>query len=305
MQWLLSVPDDFSLSEALHCSRTFLYPPARLGGLGDRLERIEQLSTHTVTTLTIYQTASGLFIRSSETLVGPEIEEVSARVWRMLRLSEDLRPLESQLRHVQGHNIPLRCVGARLIRGMTLWEDIIVSALVRWRPNGSLDLALVRTLVDCAGEPLPQNPTRHAFPDQECVIERATDLKLALGQQKAMQTITIARAWLAEPERWHSCPDRPLATSELARFLQTEFDLNPRAVSFLLARLGRYDFIPDELVALLPLDSRRSPQENPTASELKDFLDSCLPWAGLVYWLVDWNRIAASDNVLVPPATLS
>jgi len=296
MRWLLSVPDDFSLQGTLRCSRVFLCEPTTVAGFGDRLERIERLSTHTVTLLTIYQSTSGLFIHTDSTLTGSEMEEASARIWRMLRLSEDLRCLEHLLHDVQD-SIPLRCLRGRLIRGTTFWEDIVVSALARWNSRGSLDLSLVQTLVNCAGSPFPRNPTRHAFPDADSLLGQRDELELTLGHEEASRVVAIAQAWQTGAERWRRWQEVPEAAAEFVHLLQREFGLRRHAVSFLLMRLGRYSFPPDVLGAAGRPGASDQQRDDLTARRLAEIFNAYPAWAGLIYWLVDWERVTVMDDV--------
>jgi len=294
MHWLLSVPDTFSLREVVRRSGWLLYPPFRSQAVGDRLLRVEHLAEHTTVDLAIYQAPAGLVIQTEAHLSGAEVEEASHKAWHMLRLDENVQPF---LRSARPHEAlrSVRRMGARLLRGASLYEHVIVSALVAWDSQGMPDFAHVAGLVDRLGVPLERNPTLHSFPTPDRLLANAGDLDDVLGSDAAAHIDRIAHAFQGHHPRIRLLVRQPVTGAELAERLAAEFGLDAPAVGLLMLYLGRYDYIPTDEVAL-----RRAaaywPGATPLAQELVTFFEQWHPWGGLAYWLWDWSQPQAAGE---------
>ena len=92
MHWILSTTDTFSLRQTIRQSSWLLHAPFRITHTGDQLLRIERLSQEKTVAVVIAQNNHNLVIHSSSNLSGTEIETLTKRARRMLRLGDDYKP---------------------------------------------------------------------------------------------------------------------------------------------------------------------------------------------------------------------
>ncbi|HSQ40150.1 MAG TPA: hypothetical protein VLM78_08300, partial [Anaerolineales bacterium] len=168
MHWILTTPDVFTLTQVIRRSQWLLQPPFSVNRAKDHLNRVERLESGNTIDLTVSQAPAGLIIQTHERLSGKDTEEVSHKTWRMLRLGENLQPFLEAARHIQGLETTLRN-GAQILRGATLFEDII-KAIVLTLEDKTLQGPRLTWLVDRFGDSLPSNPTRHAFPTPQQLL---------------------------------------------------------------------------------------------------------------------------------------
>lgn len=289
MHWLLSVPDTFSLREVIRRSGWLLIASLHAKTSGDHLYRVEDLDGAPVK-LDVYQAPAGLVIQADPRLSGPEVEEASQKVWRMLRLDENLQPF---LR-IASQSPGLRSVrrsGARLVRGTTLFEDVITAVLTTWDKKGEPHFGLAATLIDRLGFPLPRNPTLHTFPRPQRVLKHPELLATLFGSELADGLLTVASEFdLHGPQ---PVPPAQLRGSlpELKDVLSTRFRLTPSSLSLLMLRLGRYDHIPTDEAAVRRLSYAHRDGQEITPHELLTLFSRFQPWGGLAYWLWDWSKV--------------
>ncbi|MCD4738922.1 MAG: hypothetical protein K8R89_06650 [Anaerolineae bacterium] len=286
MSWILTIPDDFSLQNIIKYSTGLLLPPFTVNPVMSVMERVEELSSNRVLLLTISQVPAGLQVQTSQHLTSAESEEVSHKVWRMLRLGENLTPffqLRANEERLKRHTVP----GGRLLRGATLVEDIIKALLLTQqreptaRHNQS-NARLITHLVDQLGSSLPSNPTRHAFPTCKKIQDSSVLLTGLLGPslgQTLRKLGEFCNTELAEIEQLQAAHwPLPILTQELNQLP----GMRPAMMALLMLSLGRYDYLPRNDYARRYLH----PEPPPTATTIaaKD-LSIWQPWAGLAYWL--------------------
>jgi 3-methyladenine DNA glycosylase/8-oxoguanine DNA glycosylase len=315
MHWLLSTPDTFSLRNTIQRSGWLLYPPFHVHTLGTQLYRVEHLANSPAVGLTLYQAPAGLVLNTDAQLSGQEIEEASAKVWRMLRLEENIEPFLRLARHTENLDSTVR-LGARLIRGATLFEDVL-TATVAFRTEGdTLSWELVTGLVDRLGDPLPSNPTLHAFPTPERVLHDVPLLDGLLTRSLIDRIQRLAHLFHHQSDEVEALVHRPWSADDLAISLTREFELEAESLGLLMLSLGRYDHIPDDTLAQRRMGRyvRSHAMSDTTGSELalsdqavadpnaaRQFFARWQPWGGLAYWLWDWSRVSASTSVRLHP----
>jgi 3-methyladenine DNA glycosylase/8-oxoguanine DNA glycosylase len=299
MHWLLSTPDTFSLRGAIQRSGWLLYPPFHVHTLGTQLYRVERLGTTAAVGLTLYQAPAGLVLNTEAQLSGQEIEEASAKVWRMLRLEENIQPFLRLARHTDALEATVRS-GAQLIRGATLFEDVLTATLATRTERDSLSWNLVAGLVDRLGDPLPSNPTLHAFPTPERVMQDAALLDDLLPGPLTDRVQTLASLFHQQRDEVEALVQRPWSADDLAVSLMGTFQLEAESLGLLMLSLGRYDHIPDDMLA----QRRMSRFEGSSATDpeaARRFFARWQPWGGLAYWLWDWSRVSVSTGMNMHP----
>ncbi|MGC9397629.1 MAG: hypothetical protein ACP5HM_00660 [Anaerolineae bacterium] len=311
MHWLLTRPSDFSLEVFLKRSECWLLPPFSVYA-GRRLERVERLSSGKTLLLSLTQTSAGLHLRSDQRLTAAEAEEVSRKAWRMLRLGENFSEFSRLLSEVP---ILERCLGRgfRFLRGSTLFEDVVKARVMThgmervgagddcgfskeregW-PQGERYLL---ALVDHLGSALAANPTRHAFPTPTQLSEGADKVRALLGTALGKDVVTIGESFLEAPVTFKELLRRDVPLETTRQALQIFPGMNAAAVALVMLALGRYDYLPfDDLKAETGGRSAQRPECAAAAQpHLRAFFANWQPWAGLVYWLWDWDACLPPD----------
>ena len=303
MHWTLTVPDSFSLPQiirrSLNCEQSkleqfrLLLPPFSVNRTKERLNRVERLESGHTVYLTLSQTSAGLILQTDERLSGKDTEEVSHKTRRMLRLGENLQPFLDIARHTPGlettqHN------GAHILRGATFFEDVIKAIILTQEEKGQQGQRIT-WIVDHFGDPLPSNPTRHAFPTSHQILLEDNILREAFPSNIARKLIRVAEKFNSKAERIEVLAQGERPTDALAARLAKLFNLEPETLGLVMLSLGRYDYIPAKLC----------PQWLPPASDngrrgvqrdTHTIFEPLQPWGGLACWLWDWSSADTADT---------
>ncbi len=295
MHWLLSVPDTFSLREVIRRSGWLLHPPLHVQALGDRLLRVEHLGEKTTVGLTVYQAPAGLVVQAEPHLSAAEVEEASQKVWHMLRLDENIEPF---LRAANSHKAlrSVKRMGARLLRGVDLFEDVTVATLATWDPHGMPRFGRVAGLVNRLGFSLPRNPTLHSFPTPERLLVGAESLHDIFAPHTVMQLTRIAQTFATQPARIDLLVRQPFEADRLATRLTEELLLDALGAGLLMLYLGRYDYIPTDSVAQRRVGEHLLRAAPVSEQEIVALFDRWHPWGGLAYWLWDWSQVPTTTT---------
>ncbi|MEA3310110.1 MAG: hypothetical protein U9Q70_11460 [Chloroflexota bacterium] len=286
MSWILTIPDGFSLTSIIKYSAGLLLPPFTGNPSMAVIERVEELASNRVLLLTISQVPAGLQIQTSQHLDSAESEEISHKVWRMLRLGENLAPF-FQLRANQKYPQHPAVLAGRLLRGTTLFEDVLKAFLLTYQReplarDQQPSAQLITHLVDQLGGSLPSNPTRHAFPTCAKLQHPSVPLTELLGPalgQTTRELVGFCDTELAKIEELQAahCSLETL-TGELNRLP----GMRPAMLALLMLSLGRYDYLPSGDYARHYVYSE--PEFAVSTNSSKDF-SVWHPWEGLAYWL--------------------
>jgi len=287
MHWILSSPNNFSLTRTIRRSQDFLLPPFGVNQTQGQLERVERLASKHTVALTISQVPAGLQLEVHQQLTGDETEEISHKTWRMLRLGENFTPF--LLRAREDPLLRQRVQqGARFLRGATFFEDLVKALIVTHSPqHGEAQIAW---LVDRLGDSLPSNPTRHAFPTPQQFLWNQLLLNEILGRALGQTLHTMVERFQAHGDKFETLihPRLPLKTVEtcLTRLL----GLDNGTLALAMLALGRYDYLPTALHAPQARNLADTPGAAKAGSEeILARLRPWQPWGGLVYWLWDWT----------------
>ncbi|MGC9348476.1 MAG: hypothetical protein ACP5JG_10095 [Anaerolineae bacterium] len=296
MHWLLSVQETFSLREAIHRSSWLLESPFHTNLAGDQLHRIEHLTTGHARDIRISQTPAGLVIQTNGHLSAQEIEEVSQKAWRVLRLEDTFDAFRSSARRTEAL-ASVVTTGARLIRGATLLEDAVAAAVAQRHADGTPDYEPVAWVVDRLGDPLPSNPTFHAFPTAQQLLKGQRALVELFDDEVVHTVLHITTVLIEQSQRLQLLVRSTLSANDLASELRRTLKLSSASLSLLMLAVGRYDYIPTDTWARFRVRKYLRKTGDVGPADVRRFFEPWQPWGGLAYWLWDWTAVPASSDV--------
>jgi len=295
MQWILTVAEPLSLADLVSSSEWLLLPPTGRSRSRSQFTRVEHLTSGHTTLVTVSQVATGLMLHTQHRLSSHDTAELSQRIWRMLRLGDNLTPFAERARNTpQLADAAMR--GARLLRGATVFEDAVRAVCL----SQAVEVPRPRTIgrvVDAAGAPLPSNPTRHAFPtpQQLLQVERSA-LQFELGMELTDALIATAEVFHCKTDHLNSLLDSRPSTTRLTAELRSLLALTEPGLDFLLFCLGRYDHIPASYSALSSAKYPTAPIRDGSLPDPHQHFAAWQPWGGLAYWLWDWTLIPEAQG---------
>lgn len=293
MRWILTVPDTFVLTRVLQRSRWLQQPPFAQEQSSEHLRRVERLLSGHAVVLTVSQASAGLILEINERLKSKDVEEISHKTWRMLRLGEDLQPFLN-LVHQTPELGATRRYGATLLRGATLFEDVI-KAVVFTKGKKSQLGQRAAWIVDHFGDPLPTNPTRHAFPLPEQLVTKQSALNNVFEPAVAEKLAHIAAIFHTQAGQIKALTDPRYDLEHLAEGLTQLVHLDDAELGMVMLSLGRYDYIPVDRTAQEHVGQYI---ENRVAGphDIRALFEPFQPWGGLAYWLWDWSLPPAGNG---------
>ncbi len=299
MHWILTISDKFSLRRVLDRPQLLLLPPFGVDPARESLFRIEQLASGHTIALVISQNTEGMLIEAGERLTGKEREEVSRKTWRMLRMGENFADF---LKMAQNDTelLPLVQSGVRLLRGASLFEDIVKSFILMAHAGGKGGV-LTSWLVDRLGDPLPSNPTRHAFPTPQEMLWGQHLVKEMLGPALGDKIVQVAKAFQNHRAHFEALSRSRSPLSKLERSLCEGLAMDQRTMGLVMLCLGRYDYIPLDDYARQCVSRMWYDDEPVSGEDIQALFSKWQPWGGLVYWLSACSRALSYERVDAGP----
>ncbi len=258
---------------------------------GERLGRVERLSTGRVVKLTLgggdELTGVMFDIRANDALGDRDLGEIEGKVSWMLRLEEELTDFyrlcegEPALRQVVEEG------KGRILRSPTVYEDVVKTICTTnctWRQTEGM----VRRLVEGLGEPYPLEPLR-AFPTPEAVAEAGENYlqqEVKLGY-RASSIAQLSRQVATGDLDLEGLKDSPLDTGELYKRLKSIKGVGQYAAAHILALLGRYDYLGVDTWARKLVSERFFDGAPVTDKEVQEVFAPWGKWRFLVYWFWD------------------
>jgi 3-methyladenine DNA glycosylase/8-oxoguanine DNA glycosylase len=298
MHWTLTVPETFSLPQiirrSLNCEQSkleqfrLLQPPFSANRSKERLNRVERLQSGITVSLTLAQTPAGLIVSTEERLTGKDTEEISQKIRRMLRLGENLQPFLDIARRIPSLETTLQH-GVHILRGATFFEDVI-KAIILTEEEKTQQGHRITWIVDRFGDPLPSNPTRHAFPTPQQFLAGDIVLRDTFLPHIAGKLVQVAEKFCIEAEHIETVSQQHLSADKLADELMRLFALEPAALELIMLSLGRYDYIPTTPCLQRPPRPNNGSKRREPLRDTRSMFELLQPWGGLACWFWDWSR---------------
>ncbi len=239
MQWILTIPEDFSLGGVIANSQRFILPPVSVHE-PNQLARVERLESGITVLLNIAQLPAGLQLRVAERISAADAEELSHKTWRMLRLVENPEQALAQKKAASGnYQPPLQ--GLRILRGADLYEDMIKALILAQSPP-TWGVQRIGWLVARLGDPLPSNPTLHAFPQPLQMLWNAQLILEVLGPEVGPEVNQICELFRKHEINLELLENPKCPQQEMIAYLHTLPGVNDTTLAYIMLALGRYDY---------------------------------------------------------------
>jgi len=149
-------------------------------------------------------------------------------------------------------------------------------------------------MVDHFGDPLPSNPTRHAFPTPQQILLGDNILREAFPSNIARKLIRVAEKFSSKVKRIEGLTQEECPADALAAKLAKLLNLGPETMGLVMLSLGRYDYIP----ATLRLQQHTRLSNKGHRNIMRDaqaMFEPLQPWGGLACWLWDWSSADTAE----------
>jgi 3-methyladenine DNA glycosylase/8-oxoguanine DNA glycosylase len=277
----------FSLLAAVRSHGWVQLPPS--GWDAGALTRVERLSSGRVVEIGVRESGDGVRVEGAAGLTDAEREEVADKVTWMLDLDLDLGPFyalardEPRLAHAEETG------RGRILRCPTLFEDVVKTILttnVSW----SGTIRMVERLVSAFGDPLPAEPSRHAFPTpQRLAASDEGALRSAGLGYRAPYVLELARSVASGDFDLEALKNAGLPTADLRKRLLAIKGVGDYAAANLLILLGHHDFLPVDSWAKMMVSREWYGGEPVGRAEVEAAFADWGAWRGLAFWFWDWQ----------------
>jgi 3-methyladenine DNA glycosylase/8-oxoguanine DNA glycosylase len=178
----------------------------------------------------------------------------------------------------------------RVLRSPTLFEDVVKTILTTNTLWGATK-RMTGNLVTQFGDPLPDDPSRCAFPPPERLAAASESMlrsETRLGYRAPYIYQLASRVASGELDL-ETFKHSDLPTPDLRKGLMKIKGIGPYASANLLMLLGRYDFLTIDTWALKMVSHEWYNGQPITAAEVETHFEQWGKWKGLAYWFWDWS----------------
>jgi 3-methyladenine DNA glycosylase/8-oxoguanine DNA glycosylase len=236
----------------------------------------------------------GIVVETTGPVDPSEQPQIAGDVTWMYGLDQDLSPFYTLARaEPKLAQAEARAQG-RVLRCPTLFEDAIKTMLTV-NTSWAGTIRMVEALVAQFGDPLPEEPTRRAFPTAEQVAaaeEQTLRSRTRLGF-RAPSVLRLARSVASGALDLEALKRAEISTAELRQNLLAIRGIGPYAAANLLMILGRYDFIPVDSWAMKMVSLEWHEGRPVGPGEVEAAFERWGEWKGLAYWFWDWSEAPA------------
>ena len=254
------------------------------------LTRVERLASGRVVELLVTEAPGGVLVETYAAHTQAEVDEIAAKVAWMLGLDQDLSDFYALARHEPKlAHVEARCQG-RILRGSTLFEDVVKTILTTNTAWGGT-VRMAGALVLQFGSPLPADPARRAFPTPEQLAitnEETLRAETRLGY-RSPYVLALARAVASGDLDLEGLKTADLTTDELRKRLLALKGVGTYAAAHLLMILGRYDFVPVDSWAMKVVAHEWHGGKPIGPAEVEAAFERWGAWKGLAYWFWNWS----------------
>jgi 3-methyladenine DNA glycosylase/8-oxoguanine DNA glycosylase len=280
----------FNFRETVHSHGWVQLTPLSWDENAQTLQFPLRLSTGKVLAVSVSGDAHGITASHGGTLSSAEKKELEATLVWIFALDRDLSPFyaaaqaEPRLAHMEAGG------KGRILRSPTLWEDV-VKTITTTNTLWNATKAMCRKLCEAYGDPLPDNPSIHAFPTPERI---ASETPAALAEVSRMGyrapflhelATRIARGDLDLQALINS----DLPTPDLKKELRRIKGIGDYAAANLLMLLGRSDYLPIDSWARSMVSKEWYNGEPVTDKQVAEAFARWGEWQGMAYWFWDWQ----------------
>ena len=257
------------------------------------LHRVERLPSRSVYRLAVRPATGGVVLRVTgrDATEAEVLAPLAARMRRALRLNEDLTDFH-RLCRLEPELRPIARLGmGRLLRGTTLFEDLVKAIAwtnTTWRGAVSMIDRLGRL-----GSRYPAEPRLRAFPTPDQLLaagERGLRERAGLGY-RAPYLITLAEQVVTGALELETLSARAptLSSADLARTLAAIRGAGPATVAYGLMLLGHYDRPAIDSATLRFAADVLDGGRPTTIAKLQQRFAGYGEWAALVLWFRQWH----------------
>lgn len=286
MQFVISVPDDFSLLATIQAHGWIQLPP--FGWLPDSgvLSYAYETDSGGVVEVRMSETAGELVVDAE----GPDQKErIDRRVRRMVQLDHSLSEFHAYCRADDKlAHIPERCLG-RMLRSSTLWEDtvkVIATSNTTWTQT----LAMTKRLTQEFGASSLHNDAVRAFPTPQRIAAVPFDefaSRARMGYRSAyvhVMATDIANGVLD----LEALQEANLTATALRKCLLALPGIGPYGAACLMLYLGRPEHVNVDSWARMLLSKELD--RTVSDKEVAAFFAEYGAWSGLVYMFYPWAK---------------
>lgn len=286
----LSTRPPFSLPAVVRSHGWVGLAPFGMHDDGAELTFVDRLDTGRVVELCIREAASGVSVETSAELSAAEQDEVTGHVTWMLGLDQDFSEFyalareEPKLAHTETE------ARGRVLRCPSLFEDTVKTILTT-NTSWAGTIRMVDAVVTEFGDPLPADPSRHAFPTpQQLAATDAETLRSEAGLgYRAPYVLELAETVASGSLGLESLRTTEAPTAEVRQRLLAIKGVGSYAAANLLMLLGRYDFVPVDSWAQKMVSHEWHDGSPVGQAEVEAAFEGWGEWKGLAFWFWDWS----------------
>ena len=254
------------------------------------LTYVDRLDSGRVVELRLREAPGGIVVEVPGSFSPSERKEVKRKAAWMFGLDLDfsefyaLARSEPKLRHAE------KRAQGRVLRCPTLFEDVVKTILTTntlWAATRRMNANLVAQF----GDPLPGDPSRHAFPtpaelgeSSEATLRSETRLGY-----RAPYILELACRVASGDLDLEGLKAEDLPTPDLRKRLLAIKGVGNYAAANLLVLLGRYDFLPVDSWALKVVSYEWFDGRPVQPAQVEAAFEKWGKWKGLAYFHWDWS----------------
>jgi len=253
---------------------------------------VDRLSSGRVLEYRIRAAPGGITVESGGSPSPAERLEIKRRVAWMFELDLDFSGFYALARREPKLKQAQRRARGRILRCPTLFEDVVKTILTTntlWRATRRMTANLVAQF----GDPLPEDPSRHAFPVPGRLAKTSEQIlrtETRLGY-RAPYVLELAQRTASGDLDLEALKDGNLPTPELRKRLLAIKGVGNYAAANLLILLGHYDFLPVDSWALKMVSNEWHGGEPVTPAQVEAAFEKWGKWKGLAYFVWDWSEL--------------
>ncbi|MFD1067985.1 DNA-3-methyladenine glycosylase family protein [Oceanobacillus locisalsi] len=287
MKKVITLPDKFNFHATVTDHGWYLLPPFYRNEDGDRLSRVEKLTTGKIVLLHIKQEQDTLVVEigDKETLTSKESKEVIRKVKWMFRLDEDFSAFYKMCSADQGMQEIVTENRGRLLRSPSIFEDIVKTILTT-NTTWSRTIAMTTNFVTLLGDRYSEDLGLFTFPGPEAVLKKEKsflnqDAKLGYRSEYIYE---LAFQLCNHAYELDELTNPEMATEHVVYKLKEIRGVGPYALSTILMLLGRYDFLPVDSEFKKHVKHKYFAGELPPKSQLQQLYKEWGEFKFLAYW---------------------